>query len=495
VGRSFFVASMSKESSPRAGMSRLVVDGTTYCERSLDEVIDDLGFGWAQRLFTFVGGGMCFLSGSIKQLVGVVALAVAADFQFSTMQRGWLASIVFVGNLLGNLCASGADTYGRRRLALGGSFTTFVGWVLSCWAVAFWSQLLCRFVLGFGFGFGGPPFFTLLNEICPTEHRLYFSAFAGMTTFTVGMAFGLFLVYLQDPDIGSGLDWRELTAYTAAPGLVILAVAAFFLPESPRFYAAKGRREEAVKCLEDMRRQNGRPDVSVHDWTFIETSSEELGWSFIWHRQLRCTTVTLCLSTFVLNYTYYGGIYALPQVLPAFELGVSPAMNLLLACLVEILGYGLALLIGTHISRQTAMVLYLSTIFVLSGLFAVMMPQLPAAGTELTREHFAPLACIVLSIYGQRLIIAIGWTVVYLYACEVYPTAIRASGASFAIAFGRLGSILAPLSFEIAVDFFWWSTTLLCAVNCVAVTSLPVMTKDRALGEIANEVCPINKSP
>jgi len=481
--------------SPRDGLSRLVVGGTTYRERSLDEVIDDLGFGWAQRLFTVVGGGLCFLSGSIKQLVGVVALAVAADFNFSDVQRGWLASIVFVGNFSGNLCAGLADTYGRRSLALVGSGTTFLGWVLSTFAGAFWSQLVCRFTLGFGFGFGGPPFFTLLNEICPSTERLYFSAGAGMSTFTLGMAFGLVLVYLQDPDLGSGLDWRELTAYTSAPGLVILAMAVFFLPESPRFYAATGRREEAVKCLEKMREQNGRPDVAVNDWTFVETTRDDLGWSFIWHRSMRCTTVTLCLSTFVLNYTYYGGIYALPQVLPSLELGVSTAMNLLLACLIELFGYGLALMVGTHVSRVNAMVIYLSSIFVLSALFAVMLPQLPVSGTELTREHFAPLACAVLSIYGQRLVIAIGWTVVYLYACEVYPTAVRASGAAFAIAFGRIGSILAPLSFEVAVDFFWWSTTLLCAVNCVAVTTLPLLTKDRPLGDIANEVCPINKVP
>ena len=56
-----------------------------------------------------------------------------------------------------------------------------------------------------------------------------------------------------------------------------------------------------------MREQNGRPDVAVNDWTFVETTRDDLGWSFIWHRSMRCTTVTLCLSTFVLNYTYYGG--------------------------------------------------------------------------------------------------------------------------------------------------------------------------------------------
>jgi len=481
-------------------MSRLVMSprlgGKTYHERSLDEVIDDLGFGWAQRLFTFVGGGMTFMTGSFKQLVGVMAMALAAEFHFSGVQRGWLASIVFVGNLLGNLAGGPlADRFGRRSISLLGSVTSFLGWTLATMAGAYWSQLACRFTLGLGFGIGGPPFFTLLNEICPTDDRLWFSAIAGMATFTVGMAYGVFVVWLQDPDLGSGLDWRELTAYTAAPGLVVLTLAVFFLPESPRFHAAAGRREEAVKCLEDVRRQNGRPDVSVHDWTFVESSAEDLGWGFIWRRNLRCTTLTLCLSTFTLNYMYYGSIYSLPLVLPTFELGVSAAMNLLLACGIELLGYFLALMVGTHLSRQTAMVVYLGTMFVLSALFALMLLQLPESGTELTREHFVPLACALVSIYGQRLVIAIGWTVVYLYACEVYPTAVRASGAAFAIAFGRLGSILAPLSFEVAQDFFWISSVLLCAVNGVAVTALPVMTKDRALGEIANEVCPINKVP
>ena len=50
------------------------------------------------------------------------------------------------------------------------------------------------------------------------------------------------------------------------------------------------------------------------------------------------------------------GIYSLPLVLPTFELGVSAAMNLLLACGIELLGYGLALMVGTHVSRVNAMV-------------------------------------------------------------------------------------------------------------------------------------------
>ena len=56
------------------------------------------------------------------------------------------------------------------------------------------------------------------------------------------------------------------------------------------------------------------------------------------------------------QYRLYAGIYALPQVLPSLELGVSTAMNLLLACLIELFGYGLALMVGTHVSRVNAMV-------------------------------------------------------------------------------------------------------------------------------------------
>ena len=41
--------------------------------------------------------------------------------------------------------------------------------------------------------------------------------------------------------------------------------------------------------------------------------------------------------------------------------------------------------------------MYLGTMFVLSALFALMLLQLPESGTELTREHFVPLACALVT--------------------------------------------------------------------------------------------------
>lgn len=476
-------------------MGTLVVDGHSYRERSLDQVIDDLGWGWAQRVFALVGGGIGFFSGSSKQLVGIVAVAVALDLQFSDVQRGWLASIVFCGNLVGNLMGSLADTCGRRTMVLLGTGVCLLGWILSTWAATFWAQAVCRGMMGLGFGFAGPPFFTLLNEITPTQDRLFLSSTAGMIGFCLGMLFAILLVHAQDPDMGPDMDWRALTAYTAAPGLLVFCVACFTLFESPRFYAAADRRPEAVATLEYMRRMNSRLDQPVADWTFREAAKEDLGFSFLCHRTLRITTATLCLSTFVLNYSYYGGIYALPQVLPSLEFGgVPPTVHMAIAALVEIAGYIVACGIGNRWTRKHLMAVYLVSMGALTGVFAVVLPHLPRAGDTLRDHHPPLLLTAALSIYGARLAIAIGWTVVYLYAVEVYPTAVRATGTSFAIAFGRLGSILAPLAFEIADDVFWWSLVVVCAANIGAVSMLPIATKDRSLGDIAEEVCPI-KAP
>lgn len=479
------------------GMGTLVIDGHAYTERSLDQVIDALGWGWTQRIFGIVGAGIGWFSGSAKMLVGIVAVAVSAEFQFSDMQRGWLASIVFCGNFFGNLLGCLADTYGRRVLVLLGTGLCLFGWIMSTWANNFWAQVACRGLLGLGFGLAGPPFYTLLNEITPTKDRLWLSSTTGMMGFCCGMLFALLLVHIDDPEMGPNLDWRAVTAYTAAPGLLVLCVAVFTMIESPRFYAANDRRGEAVETLEYMRLTNGgRPDQPVADWTFREAHKDDLGISFLWHRSLVVTTLTLCLSTFVLNYSYYGGIYALPQLLPSLEFGGMPATgHLAIASVCELAGYAFSMYIGDRISRKQLMILYLFGLGSLTAVFAAVLPQLPAAGAELESHHPFLLAAAALSIYGSRFVIAIGWLVVYVYAVEVYPTAVRATGISFAVAVGRVGSILAPLSFELAEDVFFWFLVVLCGLNIGAVSLLPIATKDRSLGEIAEEVCPINKVP
>ena len=86
------------------------------------------------------------------------------------------------------------------------------------------------------------------------------------------------------------------------------------------------------------------------------------------------------------------------------------------------------------------------------------------------------------------------WGVVYGYTPELYPTAIRATGAGVAAAVGRLGGILGPLVTPVLVsDYLGQTGVYLMFMVILVATALEVgllaeETKGKTLEEIAGPV-------
>jgi putative MFS transporter len=81
------------------------------------------------------------------------------------------------------------------------------------------------------------------------------------------------------------------------------------------------------------------------------------------------------------------------------------------------------------------------------------------------------------------------WGVIYTYSPELYPTAIRASGAGTAAAVGRVGGILAPFAVPWLVPSLGQSGvftlfTALILLTAIAVFALAEETRGRSLEEL-----------
>merc|ERR1719343_325569 len=107
-----------------------------------------------------------------------------------------------------------------------------------------------------------------------------------------------------------------------------------FLDESPAFLAVQGEHSRAKQVLRRMRRLNGsaggdveyRPPPRVEPQTWFEVPQTAL--RHIFGRQYLWRTLTLLYSYVVVNFVFYGNLYAFPQVLPsASNLAVSPVMS------------------------------------------------------------------------------------------------------------------------------------------------------------------------
>jgi putative MFS transporter len=82
------------------------------------------------------------------------------------------------------------------------------------------------------------------------------------------------------------------------------------------------------------------------------------------------------------------------------------------------------------------------------------------------------------------------WSVLYAYTPELYPTRSRATGAGFASAVGRLGSLLGPSAVGLVLPLMGQGGVFTVGavsflIAALAVMTLGVETRGRALEEVS----------
>lgn len=173
--------------------------------------------------------------------------SVATGFNVASMLLGCAVGAFFAGRL--------ADKFGRRTLLI----FSAVFFVISAWGsgVANTSGffIIFRIIGGLAVGAASVMSPAYISEIAPAHLRGRLSSIQ-----QVAIISGLFLAFLSNyflADIaGSALTkfwlgyeaWRWMFWIELIPASIFL-IALFFIPESPRFFAASNRQEEAFTVL------------------------------------------------------------------------------------------------------------------------------------------------------------------------------------------------------------------------------------------------------
>merc|ERR550514_2194958 len=72
-------------------------------------------------------------------------------------------------------------------------------------------------------------------------------------------------------------------------------------------------------------------------------------------------TLVVGLTCFLLNFLSFGAHYSLPIILSSADFGIAPALNLMIATGVEVLGYLVAMLLERrNLPRRQLLLLYLA---------------------------------------------------------------------------------------------------------------------------------------
>lgn len=195
-------------------------------------------------------GGLLFgydtavISGAIGNL--------ATKFELSPVMTGWAASSAIWGCVFGAMVAGYvSDRLGRKKVLI----ITAVLFAVSAIGSAIPNSLnmfvIARFIGGIGVGAASMLSPMYISEIAPADRR-------GMlvTLYQLAIVLGINMIYFVNLMIsGAGdelwnvdMGWRYMLGSEVIPAALFL-IALFFVPESPRWLASKGRDKEALDIL------------------------------------------------------------------------------------------------------------------------------------------------------------------------------------------------------------------------------------------------------
>jgi putative MFS transporter len=400
-----------------------VTSDATTTSLSRAERLDRLPFT-RQHGRLVVGSGVGWaLDAMDVGLISFVMAALAVQWELSTTELSWIGSIGFVGMALGaTLGGLLADRVGRRQVF---ALTLLVFGVATGAAALSWSVaalLVFRFLIGLGLGAELPVASTLVSEYAPARVRgrvvVLLEAF-----WAVGWLLAALIGYLVVPRSEAG--WRWALALGAVPALYAVAVRRG-LPESVRFLELRGRTDEAEAAVRRFEAAAGVDPVP----SAPARPARPPGPGALWARGTRGRTAALWAVWFGINFSYYGAFIWLPTLLvdAGFSLVRSFGFTLLIT-LAQLPGYAAAAVLIERWGRRPTLVAFLAGSAVGAGAFAL------AGG-----ETAVLLTGMVLSFFNLG-----AWGAVYAVTPEVYPTALRGTGAGAAAGFGRIASIAAPL--------------------------------------------------
>jgi putative MFS transporter len=405
-------------------------------------------------------------------LIGFLVAPITKEFTLAPAQVGLVASAGFVGMFLGaGISGRLADRYGRRPIFQATLVLFSIGAVLSALAPTFELLLAARVIAGLGLGGELPVVATLVSEFSPRAQRgrmiVLLESFWAYGTLAAGLV-ALFVL----PQFG----WRGAFLVAALPALYV-AYLRSALPESPRYLAERGRSAEADAIVRRVERAGGGALLTLGA-AVAPARSGRTSITELWKPAYARRTAMLWILWFGITFTYYGIFLYVPSLLAARGLSeVRSNEFFFLSTIAQIPGYFSAAWLVERWGRKPTLVAYLLGTAAAAFLFG-------NSGTGTDAFVYAAL----LSFFNLG-----AWGVVYTISPELYPTAVRGTGAGVAAAVGRVGGIIGPFLTPVLVPALGQSGVFAMFMILLVVTALNVWllaeeTKGRSLEEIAGPV-------
>lgn len=414
--------------------------------------------------------------------------------------EGWAMSCALIGCLVGAVISGAlSNRLGRKRLLAAAALAFAISSLGTGFARDFGVFVVWRMMGGMAIGLASGISPMYIAEISPAHLRGRL-----VSLNQVAIVFGILLAQVVNwliarpvpPGATAGQillswngqwGWRWMFAVTAVPSILFL-IASLLVPESPRWLAAKGRREEALQVLEKL---GGRAygEHVLHDFESVSETQpvrpfmQELRSKGI--RRILFVGIALavlqqwCGINVIFNYAqeiFAAAGYQISDIL--FNIVVTGTVNVIFTfvAFVTIDRFGRRFLLLTGLVG-------LILIYTLLGLFY----RMHLRGVPMLCLVLAAIACYAMSLAPAT------WVVI----AEIFPNQIRGSAMSIAITVLWSACFLLTYTFPILNAVLgpagtFWTYAAVCLAGVVFLWFRLSETKGRTLEEIEADLKLLN---
>lgn len=353
-----------------------------------------------------------------------------------------------MGVMVGALTAGAVgDFLGRRKMMLINIVWFSVGMALTSLATSIPAFGILRFLTGIGVGALVATAGAVVAEFAPAGKRNFYNAIVYSGVPAGGLLASLLAIVLNGIT-----DWRGLFLIGALPLVFLLPLALVKLPESPRWLAARGRTEEALRLsvktgitLESAPAGGAGVKANTPDGGTAAPRSRTatqpppalrkdgrplIGFAALASGTYRKPTILLGLMSFCGLLLTYGLNTWLPEIMGQHGYGKTYSLTFLLALNAGAVVGGL---VASRFADKFGPKAIVSTTFVIAAVALVL----------LTLSFPLPVLLLAVAFAGVG---SLGTQVlVYGFVSNFYPTTARGAGVAWCAGFGRLGGIMGPL--------------------------------------------------